>query len=649
MKKKTSILLIVAVCLIVTALASYSNMLAVKTAPVTPKPTNVVGPLKEGPASLVTITAGPFDIHRKYRSMEGPYVNFSSTIADMVASKNINLPESQVIFVEGNSGPGPSMQSMTGASGVAQGLVDASSSPRALYWLKGVKLEVLDENNKVLPTAEFICHYNLDVDPQFRNNAFPEGERCMSSRIVTITQGQTDIQFPEGYAVPVASDERWSMVFQAANRTTAEHKRVKHRCTMYFLKDSDLVYPVTPLHWFAPYVRVVLDKNSLELAKAEKQNCPSCFGLSMGVNAPNNTKDGVFTEPSGRRVTGHWVIPPGIHSYRSIVDEALDPGFAAKDRVIHAVWSHLHPLCTNFSLYKCQGDTRKLIFSNNEKTKTTSGLEIEHIDFLSSKEGIPMPSKAKYELEVTYNNTTGEPQDSMSVAGIFFEDPTFARPDWTFKSEPMKVNCMVKNHCQAKEKPAVATVVAPAPTLASHASNLPLFDRAKDGPLLSKKQLIEIKTNAGPITMELDPSSAPITCTQIYRLFAKHAFDGTPICNYSPAYLIQVALAEDKVGGQPALPETLKHELRRVPTEIPANPAAGLLHKKGTITMSRDPQDRDAGSSSFSIMLADAPHLDGDYTCFGKIVENAATAKTLKNISEHWSNGKFWIVSSKAL
>jgi len=448
----------------------------------------------------------------------------------------------------------------------------------------------------------------------------------------------------------VASDERWSMVFQAANRTTNEHKRVKHRCTMYFLKDSDLVYPVTPLHWFAPYVRVVLDKNSLELAQAEKQNCPSCFGLSMGVNAPNNTKDGVFTEPSGRRVTGHWVIPPGVHTYRSIVDEALDPGFAAKDRVIHAVWSHLHPLCTNLSLYKCVGDSRKLVFSNNEKTKTTSGLEIERIDFLSSKEGIPMPSKAKYELEVTYNNTTGEPQDSMSVAGIFFEDPTFARPDWTFKSEPMKVNCMVKNHCQAQVKPAVATALAPAPALSpqASASALPLFDQSKDGPLLSAKRLIEIKTNAGPITMELDPAAAPITCTQMYKLFSTHAFDGTPICNYSPSYLIQVALAEDKAGGQPALSANLKEELRRVPTEVPVGPG-GLVHKKGTVTMSRDPNDRDAGSSSFSIMLADAPHLDNDYTCFGKIIENSATEKTLKNISAHWSSGKFWIVSTKAL
>lgn len=645
--KRTPTLLIVAVLLVITALASYSSILPKGMNPFVAKPPVSAGSPKEGPGSIVTITAGPFDIHRKYRSMEGPYINFSSSIANMIASKRITLPESQVIFVEGNSSAAPSMKGGGASTNnqEIQGLVDASQTPRTLYWLKGVKLEVLDENDRVLPTAEFICHYNLDVDPNFRNQVFPESERCVSSRIVTITQGQTDIQFPDGFGVPVASDETWNMVFQAANRTSNEHKRVKHRCTMTFIKDSDLVYPITPMHWFAPYVRVVLDKNAPEVNISERQKCPSCFGLSMGVNAPNNTKDGVFTEPSGRRVSGHWVIPPGVHKYRSIIEEALDPGFAAKDRIIHAVWSHLHPLCTNFSLYKCVGKSRQLVFSNNETTRTSPGLEIEHIDYLSSKEGIPMPGNATYELEVTYDNTTGEPQDSMSVAGIFFEDPTFARPEWTFKSTPMAVNCMVKNNCQAKLKPGVSMSTAPA----SGSSTLPLFDKSKDGPLLTGRKTVELKTNAGPITIELDPSVAPVTCTQMYKLFTTHAFDGTPFCNYSPSYVVQVALAEDKAEGHPAISDKLKQELRRVPLEIPTTSPGALRHRKGAISLARDPQQAENGSSSFSIMLADAPHLDRDYTSFGKIVENAATKKTLKNIADHWSNGKFWIESSRAL
>jgi cyclophilin family peptidyl-prolyl cis-trans isomerase len=665
--KKVRILLILGGCLAATALASYSNMLPAGLNPFAGSRQNEVT-IAEGRASVVTITAGPFDIHRRYRSMEGPYIPLKATIGDLVATKNINLPENKVVYIENPGSVAPPMgatsmasnsfqQMMSGnklASQIAnqtthQNLVDTSKSPRTLYWFKGLKLEVLDENDRLLPTAEFICHYNLDVDPGFRNDAFPIGERCVSGRIVTITQGQTEIMFPTGFAVPVASDEPWRMFFQAANRTTNDHRRLKHRCTLYFIKESDLVYPITALNWFTPYVRVALDKNTPEAMKLEKKGCPSCFGISDGVNAPNNSPDGLIVESTGRRVSGHWVIPPGIHSYRTIVDDAQDPGFYTKDRIIHAVWSHLHPLATNLTLYKCSGKTRTLVFSNKEQTKTFPGLEIEHIDYLSSKEGMPLPMKGNvYELEVTYNNTTGQPQDSMSVAGIFCEDHTFARPPWVFEKPAAVVNCLNSNTCsQAPGK--IGTITSNNPA-SLWFSQLPLFDRNKDGPILTSKKQIEIKTNAGPIRIELYPAVAPMTCTQLYKLFTNHAYDGTPICQYEPGYLIQVALAEDRAAGQPVMPAKVKDLLRRLPVEIPVNNSGVPRHKAGSLTLARGlDQPSDNGTSSFSILLTDASHLDRNFTMFGNIVDNADTKKTIEKIKSRWSKQKFWIVSTQAL
>ena len=46
------------------------------------------------------VVAGPFDIHRKYRSMEGPYVSESIKVADLVNGGKTILPESKVKFVE---------------------------------------------------------------------------------------------------------------------------------------------------------------------------------------------------------------------------------------------------------------------------------------------------------------------------------------------------------------------------------------------------------------------------------------------------------------------------------------------------------------------------------------------------------------------
>lgn len=381
----------------------------------------------EGKVSQAVILAGSFDLHRRYRSMEGPYISFNFRPGDIVSAKQIILPESMVTFVEGGK-PAPMMNSAVNqpTNSDAQGLIDTSKQPRTLLWLKGIKLEVLDENDDVMPTAEFICHWNLDVNINFRNQIFPGVEKCATTRLVTLTQGQTEIAFPDGYGVPVASDEPWSVVFQAANRTTDKQRYVKHRCTFYFVKDSDLVYPMTALSWQAPWVYVIIDKNSPETAIAEKTNCPSCFGPSLGVNAPNNTSNGIFTDGKGRVLSGHWVIPPGTHTYRATINNEMEPGFNLSPHIVHAVWSHVHPLCSNLSLYKYEANSRKKVFSVSAKTKTTHGLEIEHIDYISSKKGFVMPDKNHYELEVTYKNTTKLPQDSMATAGIFFEDPTFA-------------------------------------------------------------------------------------------------------------------------------------------------------------------------------------------------------------------------------
>jgi hypothetical protein len=95
------------------------------------------------------------------------------------------------------------------------------------------------------------------------------------------------------------------------------------------------------------------------------------------------------------------------------------------------------------ALYKCEGSSRQEVFSNAVKTKTKPGVEIKRIDFLSSKEGIPLAQGANYELEVTYDNTSGVPQDSMASAGIFFADPTFARPDWVLAGRN-SYNCGVE-------------------------------------------------------------------------------------------------------------------------------------------------------------------------------------------------------------
>ena len=50
-----------------------------------------------------------------------------------------------------------------------------------------------------------------------------------------------------------------------------------------------------------------------------------------------------------------------------------------------------------------------------------------------------------------------------------------------------------------------------------------------------------------------------------------------------------------------------------------------LKHTKGVLSMARA-MSRNSGGSQFFIMVADAPHLDGDYAAFGKVIEGIEVA-----------------------
>ncbi len=605
----------------------------------------------EGPLSTAEIIVGPFDLHRRYRSMEGPYVVQKFRISDLIKSGHIELPESMVTFVEGNPSGAPSMaapQTSSTNKNSAIGLVDTSGQRRELYWFKGMKIDVLDENGKPLPTAEFICHLNLDLDPAFRNKVFPEGERCHNTRIVTLTQGQTDVMFPQGFGVPVASDEQWTLTFQAANRTTDAHRRIKHRCFMYFVKDSDLLYPIKPLAWFAPYIAVIVDKDTAEAAESEHKGMPDCLGTSAGVTAPNSVPGALITDSLRRRLSGHWVIPPGTHSYNTPIVDERDPGFASQDRIVHFVWSHVHPLCSSASLQQCGGEN---VFTAHCRTDTSRGLQIQNIETISSKEGIRVPAGKQYQVAATYENTTDKPQDSMVVLGIFFEDNSFARPDW-FLTEKNEAFCGVNSSAPHLEFKGLADsgvqLVKPQEESTSSATAYtppyPLFDIAADGPLLKQSRFMELNTTAGKIHIELDPAMAPVHATQLYRLLKAGVFNGCEIYRYEPGFVLQTSSAETKVSGNAAL--TLKQQdmIRRLPLEITSQKDGAVAHKKWMLSMARY-DATDSATTSFSIMLGDAPHLDKQYTLFGKVVADDVSLATVNRIINDWPKGKPYITS----
>lgn len=178
--------------------------------------------------------------------------------------------------------------------------------------------------------------------------------------------------------------------------------------------------------------------------------------------------------------------------------------------------------------------------------------------------------------------------------------------------------------CASSSNTAAVTDTTPA-----YVSQIPPFDKNKDGPLLTEAKTVKLETNAGPITLHIDPSLAPVTATYMYKLFSGSAFIGTQIPRYEPNFVLQVGNIWDKGTGQSPMPDNAKALLRRIPLEVSTQKHNELNHHKHVLSMARYDGGPDSATGSFSILLGDAPHLDHQYTIFGKIGEDAATLETL--------------------
>ena len=118
--------------------------------------------------------------------------------------------------------------------------------------------------------------------------------------------------------------------------------------------------------------------------------------------------------------------------------------------------------------------------------------------------------------------------------------------------------------------------------------------------------------NGKTIKIELDASAAPLTVANFEKLVREGFYDGLTFHRVIPGFMIQ---GGDPLGnGMGGADETIKGEFAQNGVKNP------LRHERGVISMARA-YDPNSASSQFFIMHADAPHLDGAYAAFGKVVE----------------------------
>ncbi|MBQ8268384.1 MAG: peptidylprolyl isomerase [Clostridia bacterium] len=140
--------------------------------------------------------------------------------------------------------------------------------------------------------------------------------------------------------------------------------------------------------------------------------------------------------------------------------------------------------------------------------------------------------------------------------------------------------------------------------------------------------IIEME-NGKQIKLELNAEAAPLTVENFLSLVKEGFYDGLIFHRVIPGFMIQ--------GGDP-LGNGMGGSEKKIKGEFAANGHPNpIRHTRGVISMARS-MDKNSASSQFFIMHADAPHLDGQYAAFGKVVEGIETVDEIASIPTDFSD-----------
>ena len=477
------------------------------------------------PAAITREVLSPiYTIDKKYRSMEGP-------------------GDTQTIYLEEGAAP-------------------------ELLWVTGVRTEMVGEDGKTPQLPEFMCHVNVDIDPS-RHQQILGLKRMGGTRLITLSQGMLAMKTPKGFAYPLASNEPIQLYTQVLNHNILEPKnaKVRHKVTFEYYRERDLAgTSMKPLLNFGASGMVLLTEDPKAAPSPVDlggEHGATCLMAQRAPNAPGKSAD--YVDPEGRRLTGHWVVPPGRQTNHSDVTWFMSLPYDTK---LHYAAIHLHPFAESLEMRDVTA--KKSLFK--VQTKNPKGkVGLDHVDTFVSTEGVPLYRNHKYELISVYNNTTKETHDSMASVFLGVLDPDFTKPDAAG-----------------------------------------LQERASLLALASLSDNVMLHTSAGAFGITLARAESPDAVRQFLRLAQTGAFTDAKITSTVDA-------------GVPALTFTAK--LDKTKKLFQRLAVEDGKHQSGSLSVC--PADQTEETFTFSVMLGKATHRDGKCTAFALIGPGMDVLRTL--------------------
>ena len=148
---------------------------------------------------------------------------------------------------------------------------------------------------------------------------------------------------------------------------------------------------------------------------------------------------------------------------------------------------------------------------------------------------------------------------------------------------------------------------------------------------MAQNPIVTIEMENGSVMKaELYPETAPNSVNNFISLIRKGFYDGLTFHRVIPGFMIQGGCPDGTGMGGPGY---------EIDGEFSGNGFAqnDLIHGTGVLSMARAMDPNSAGSQFF-IMVDKAPHLDGGYAAFGKVIEGMETADAIVSGKTDWND-----------
>ncbi|MFY9555934.1 MAG: peptidylprolyl isomerase [Blastocatellia bacterium] len=149
----------------------------------------------------------------------------------------------------------------------------------------------------------------------------------------------------------------------------------------------------------------------------------------------------------------------------------------------------------------------------------------------------------------------------------------------------------------------------------------------KDATVDQMRKEVLLRTSLGDITLEMDPDLAPEHVRNFLKLVETGWYDHTAFHRIIPGFVIQGGEGNTRTDHKP-------HQADQWVRKLKGEFSHTALHIRGVLSMART-NDPDSAQTSFFIVLAPAPHLDGKYTIFGKVVVGFDTIEQIEKAARN--------------